>query len=180
MFNGIKIVDKITQKQEAENRQTLTNAHDSYEKGLNTFAFFRTNDHSLSDDLVQEAFLKTWKYLVKNGKIDSMKSFLYHIMRHLIIDEYRKNKATSLDILIEKGFDLAVLENERIFDMMDGERAVLLIKKLPISYQRVMYMRYMQDLSLKEISLITGFSRNSIAVKTHRGLDRLKVLYDSK
>jgi DNA-directed RNA polymerase specialized sigma24 family protein len=37
-----------------------------------------------------------------------------------------------------------------------------------------------QDLSLKEISLITGDSKNSIAVKLHRGLEKLKKLAELK
>jgi DNA-directed RNA polymerase specialized sigma24 family protein len=45
-------------------------------------------------------------------------------------------------------------------------------------YQKVMRMRYMQDLSLAEMSLVTGQSRNTIAVQLHRGLAKLKLLYN--
>ncbi len=38
-------------------------------------------------------------------------------------------------------------------------------------------MKYMQDLSLKEISILTGQSKNTIAVQLHRGLEKLKILY---
>ncbi len=38
-------------------------------------------------------------------------------------------------------------------------------------------MRFVQDLSLKEMSLITGKTKNSIAVQVHRGLEKIKVLY---
>jgi DNA-directed RNA polymerase specialized sigma24 family protein len=39
-------------------------------------------------------------------------------------------------------------------------------------------MKYTQGLSLKEMSLITGLSRNALAVQAHRGLERLKALYN--
>jgi DNA-directed RNA polymerase specialized sigma24 family protein len=39
-------------------------------------------------------------------------------------------------------------------------------------------MRYIQDLSLQEISLITGQSKNAVAVQIHRQLEKLKLLYD--
>jgi hypothetical protein len=42
----------------------------------------------------------------------------------------------------------------------------------------VIKMRYMQDLSLKEMSLITGQTQNAMAVQVHRGLAKLKDLYD--
>jgi len=41
-----------------------------------------------------------------------------------------------------------------------------------------MEMRYARDLSLKEISLIAGQSKNAMAVQTHRGLAKLKLLYN--
>lgn len=62
---------------------------------------------------------------------------------------------------------------------MDGKRALLLISRLPEKYREVIRMRYVQDLSLKEISLITGKSKNTIAVQMHRGLEKLKKLYTS-
>lgn len=93
------------------------------------------------------------------------------------MDEYRKRKTTSLDVLIEKGYEPKTRHSERLFDILDGKAVLLLIKRLPETYKRVMRMRYVQDLSLKEISLITGQSKNTIAVQVHRGLEKLKLLY---
>jgi hypothetical protein len=64
-----------------------------------------------------------------------------------------------------------------LFIVIDGEKASLLILRLSKTYQKVMRMRHMQDLSLSEISLITGQSKNAVAVQLHRGLEKLKVLY---
>ena len=171
------MTNKDTPKNETRRQIALASAHSTYEKGLNSYALFKTSNHATSEDLVQDTFIKTWAYLVKNGKIDNMKAFLYHILNHLIVDEYRKHKVTSLDILLEKGFEPTVSDHTRIFDVIDGEKAILLILRLPNTYQKVMHMRHVQDLSLKEISLITGQSKNAIAVQLHRGLEKLKVLY---
>lgn len=107
-----------------------------------------------------------------------MKAFLYHILNNLIIDEYRKHKTTSLDVLIEKGFEPVSNDSERIFNMLDGKAALLLIQRLPVAYQKVMRMRFVQDLSLQEMSLITGQTKNTIAVQVHRGLAKLRILYN--
>lgn len=107
-----------------------------------------------------------------------MKPFLYHILNQLIIDEYRKRKTTSLDILIEKGFGPSFDDSERNSNFFDGKIALLLIQFLPTKYKKVMRMRYAQDLSIKEISLLTGQSRNTVAVQAHRGLAKLKILYN--
>ena len=167
----------MTPKQETQHQTALTVAHQDFEKGLNVHAFFKTHNHAMSDDLVQDTFMKTWSYLVKGGKIDVMKAFLYHILNNLIVDEYRKHKTTSLDVLLEKGFEPRVGHSGRLFDVLDGKAALLLIQRLHEPYQKVMRMRYVQDLSLKEMSLITGQSKNTMAVQVHRGLAKLKLLY---
>ncbi len=167
----------MTTKQESEQRAVLTVAHGDYKKGLDLYAFFKIHNRMLGEDLVQDTFMKTWSYLVKGGKIDVMKSFLYHILNNLIVDEYRKHKPISLDVLLEKGFEPVVDRSGRMFNVLDGKAAIILIQRLPLKYQKVMRMRYIQDLSLKEISLITGQSKNTIAVQAHRGLEKLKLLY---
>ena len=109
-----------------------------------------------------------------------MKAFLYHILNNLIVDEYRKHKATSLDVLLEKGYEPSTGRSGHLSDVFDGKAALLLIQYLPVKYQKVMRMRYAQDLSLTEISLLTGQSKNTVAVQAHRGLEKLKVLYNRK
>ncbi|MES2023538.1 MAG: RNA polymerase sigma factor [Patescibacteria group bacterium] len=170
----------MTLKQKTERLAIMTLAHNDHEKGLNLYAFYKTHNHEAGEDLVQDTFLKTWKYLLKGGKIDLMKSFLYHVLNNLIVDEYRKHKASSLDLLIEKGFEPKVSNIptlDVLADKLDAKKIILLIKHLPIKYQKIMLMKYVKDLSLKEMSGITGETKNSIAVQLHRGLEKLKLLY---
>lgn len=160
-----------------EKETAFTEAHTDFNKGLNVYASFKVSSASLSEDLVQDTFIKTWSYLAKGGEILKMKAFLYHVLNGLIIDEYRKHKSTSLDVLIENGFEPDDASFEREANIFDGKIAVLLINKLPKSYQKVMRMRYVQDMTLAEISLITGKTKNTTAVHAHRGLEKLRMLY---
>lgn len=169
----------MTQKQKIALQAVFALAHHDHEKKLNLHAFFKVGDHALGQDLVQDTFMKTWVYLVKVGKIEMMKAFLYRVLNNLIVDEYRKHKPTSLDVLLEKGFEPSVDTSELLLDALDGKGALLLIARLPLMYQKPMRMRYVQDLSLKEMSLVTGQSKNTIAVQLHRGLEKLKVLYNN-
>jgi RNA polymerase sigma-70 factor (ECF subfamily) len=129
---------------------------------------------------VQDTFVKTWSYLVKKGKIDGMKAFLYHILNNLIVDEYRKRKYkhASLDVLLEDGYMPSVDESEHLFNTLDGKVIIPLIKDLPKIYQKVVHMRYVQEMTIKEICLITGKTENTISVRIHRGVQKLKILYN--
>jgi RNA polymerase sigma-70 factor, ECF subfamily len=168
----------MSSKKETGQEKTLNLAHHDYEKGLNLYAFSKVHNKSTSDDLVQDTFIKTWRFLVRKGKIHVMKAFLYHVLNGLIVDEYRKRKFTSLETLIEKGFEPSIDSSEQLLNALDGKTALLLIERLPEKYKRAMKMKYVQLLTLKEMSLITGETKNTIAVQIHRGLEKLKLLYN--
>lgn len=164
-------------KKETKQQAILSAAYENYGKKLNSYAFFRVNSKAISEDLVQDTFKKSWVYLVRGGKINVMKSFLYHILKDLIIDEYRKRKSNSLDALIEKGFEPGEDNLQRLIDFLDGRHAILLIAHLPEKYQKIMRMRYVEELSLQEMALATGQSKKTLAVQIHRGLKKLQELY---
>lgn len=168
----------ITIKERIEAGTVLTRAYDDYAQNLNNYAFYKLNNSALGEDLVQEAFMKTWKYLVKHGKIDSMKAFLYHVLKGLITDEYRKHKPVSLEALIENGFEPSGGDYARIEDVSDGKAAIHLIAKLPEPYQKIMHMRYVRNLSIAEVASFTCQSKNNVAVQTHRGIRKLVQLYN--
>lgn len=167
---------KLSRKKLDTIRSDMHKAHNSFESGLSRRALYKTNNLEVSQDLVQTTFLKTLLYLQNGGNIIVMRSFLNHILNDLIVDEYRKNKTMPLEILLEKGFEPSFDDRERIVNIFEGKQIVLLIPLLPKKYQSVIRMRYIKSLSLKEISLITGQSQNTVAVQAHRGLEKLKVL----
>lgn len=157
-------------------RSDMTLAHINNESGLMRRALYKTSDSNLSQDLVQTTFLKTLNYLQKGGKVDLMHSFLNHVLNDLIIDEYRKKKSVSLDLLLENGFEPCFSDFEKTINIIDGKKIILLVPQLPKKYELVIRLRYLNGLSLKEMALITNQSENTVAVQVHRGMAKLKVL----
>jgi RNA polymerase sigma-70 factor (ECF subfamily) len=145
----------MTQQQLKIQQGLLTLAHDDYRKQLKRYSLSKVNNPQLAEDLVQDTFLRAWNYILKGGKVDTMKSFLYQILHRLIIDEYRRGKRTSsLDDLVEKGFEPSgnTHEFEHISNVIDGKAMVLLINKLPDRYRKVLTMRYVDNLSIEEMA----------------------------
>jgi len=158
-------------------QKMLMTAYREHYDELIGYCFCKVNDMTLSEDLVQTTFMKAFMYLRKNGKIDVMRAFLFHVLRGLVIDEYRKNKSASLDLLIDKGFEPKDPRSDRSLDnAIDARSSALFIEKLPEAYREVIRMRYLNDMSLKEISVVTKQSPNNVAVRVHRGLDMLRKL----
>ena len=167
----------MTTKQLQLNQLTLTMAHNTYSKGLSTYAYYKVSNYEKSEDLVQETFLKAWKYLVKGGEINIMKAFLYHVLNGLIIDDYRKKKFFSLDVLMEKGFELSVDESDQLSNNFDNKNILSLIDLLPDKYKKIIHMRFIEDMSLEEMSQILKQSKNSISVQINRVLIKLRILH---
>lgn len=159
-------------------QQQLSEAYTAHADQLFRFCFFKLNDQELAKDLLQEAFMKAWRYIAEGHTVNNLKPFLYQIVGNLVIDEYRRRKSNeSLEELYEEGFDVAFDDTGRWMDTIDGRKAVQLLKKIPSPYGEALFMRYVQELSLAEISEISKESENAIAVRIHRGLEKLRSLY---
>lgn len=158
-------------------------AYQSHADALFRFCFFKLNDRELAKDFVQETFMKAWGNVSANKTdVENIRAFLYHIAGNLVIDEYRRrgNRGTSesLDDLHEQGFDPSEDNISSWIDYIDGEQAVKLIKQIPEPYGEAVFMRYVQSLTLQEIAEITGESENTISVRVHRGLSRLRKIFN--
>lgn len=138
---------------------------------------FKVSDREVAKDLVQDTFVKVWVYIAGGKDIQNMRALLYKTLSNLIIDYYRKKKTLSLDQLNEFGFDRADDMARISFDQMDGERAVLLLQKLPQEYRDVLFMKYVDGLEMTEIAEIVGDTENTVTVRIHRGIKKLRELY---
>lgn len=161
---------------DSKGEELFTQAYNEYMQELIRRARYMIDNHELSEDLVQDVYVKTWLYLGRGGEIKKMRAFLHHILGNVIVDMCRKHKTLSLDALLEQGYEPRIDDADRLLDMVDGRNAFHLIGRLPKLYQRVLRMKYALGLSYEDISRSTGQSRNTSAVQVHRGLEKLKVL----
>lgn len=152
----------------------------AHSDALFRYCFFKIGDREKALDLTQDAFMKTWNYLSEGNDIQNMRAFLYRTASNLVIDEYRRRKPQfSLETLQEEtGFEPSSGGVESIVNSLDGAQAIELMKFLPEPYGEVLLMRFVDELSLTEISVITGQSENTIAVQVHRGIAKLKKLFN--
>lgn len=137
-------------------------------------SFFRVSNREVALDLVQDAFMKTWNHISLGNEIDNLKSFLYRVINNLIIDYYRKTKSSSLDNLLEEGFDPqgdgqdSIVESAEISIVKKG------IALLPEKDREVVVMRYVDGLTLQEIAQTLNETENAVSVRLHRALKKAK------
>ena len=159
-------------------KQVFIKAYDEHADALFRYCFFKIHDREKAKDILQETFTKTWGYIILGNEVANMKAFLYKTLNNLVIDDYRKKKTLSLDALEEDGFEARFEEVGSLEDKIDGKKALSFLRQLPEPYREAVFMRFVNGLELSEIAMATGDSLNTVAVHIHRGLKKLKELYD--
>lgn len=149
-------------------------AYDELADPVFRHCYFRVSDREKAKDLMQEAFTKTWIHICNGGKIENIRAFVYKVANNLIIDHYRKKKDDSLDTLQADGFDPGFDDREKLFSSLDAKEALAAIQKLDELYREAVMMRYIDELSPKEIAGVLGVTENVVSVRIHRGLKKLK------
>jgi RNA polymerase sigma factor (sigma-70 family) len=149
-------------------------AHEEHSDALFRHCLLRVRDREVAKDIVQEAFSRTWLYMSQGKKIDYIRAFLYRVANNLIVDGSRRKKSTSLDSMMdEDGFEPADESIRAPIDTPALKEALKLLDALDESYRTVITMRYMDELTPKEIARALGVSENVVSVRIHRGIERL-------
>ena len=155
-----------------------------FEKSFNEFAekifryvYFRVSEYDLAKDLTEDTFVRYWKVLIKDEKVENHKALLYFIASGLIIDYYRAKK-NSKKVSLENIDERLLSREDGLEDILaqeqELEKVYRKIKKLRKEYQEILLLHYLEDLSVKEIAFIQKKRENSIRVLLHRALKELK------
>ena len=150
--------------------------YDLYIERIYRFVYYKVRSKEEAEDLVSDIFLKCWNYLISkpsNG-ITSFSGLIYKIARNVVIDSYRK-KAKNNEYPLEAAFMLAEDDcTEKIEIKQDVEYLLSLIAKLKYEYQEVVMLRYVEELSIKEIAKIVNKKQTAVRVTLHRAVKKLK------
>lgn len=167
-------------KDPSKNEKEFLDGYDRWSDALFRHCFFRVRDRETAKDIVQETYIKTWHY-IQGHEIENLRAFLYRVANNLIVDWSRKKKESSLDSLMNQGFDVPMHVKDRYDAVIEGRHILEIIKEMDPKYRDAVLMRYIDDLTPKEISQIINESENVISVRIHRGLEQLRrILYESR
>jgi RNA polymerase sigma-70 factor (ECF subfamily) len=170
-----------------DNSRELTDAYERYNDELFRHCSLRLKDRERALEITQETFVRAWQYMEKGEEVRELRPFLYRTLRNLIIDEYRRNRPTSLEGMVdeEEGESVDHLlppdetnTLEAAITRYDGVRAMERLKELPDAYREVLIMRYVDGFSPREIADEINESENAVSVRIHRGLKKLKALIE--
>ena len=154
-----------------------------YQQKIYSYILFLVHDDEVADDLFQETFMKAIVTIRQGRYVESgrFSAWLTRIAHNLVIDKYRQdrnsnvisNDASDADLFNDVSLSDITVEMKMITEqsLTDVGR---LLKELPDNQKEVLYMRFYQDLSFKEIADATGVSINTALGRMRYGLINLR------
>lgn len=150
------------------------------------YIMYVVKDEDLANDLFQETYLKVITKMQNGRYTDTGKFFwwLTRVAHNVIIDYYRAQKSSRI-VEPTKDNDLSNLNSNLVMDSnreseMANAQVLRDVKKLmealPEQQREVVFMRYYQELSFKEIAEITGVSINTSLGRMRYALINLRKL----
>lgn len=165
-------------KQEKIEKQFVS-LYDQYADAIFRFCFFKTGDREIAKDLTQDVFIKVFNHLTKDESVTNEKAFVYTIAKNVVIDFWRK-KTSVHESELPEGFMQSVPSNLRTDLLAEYTSFLSLLDKLQPEDREVILLRYIDDLSGKEMAEILGERENTVLVRISRATAKLRDLWEGK
>ena len=138
-----------------KDRIAFETLYDRYEKLLYSFAFRYTNDSALTEEVIQDVFLKLWNGTNEyDGSKGKFSSWLLTITRNKAIDEIRKRKRHTHDEMLEK--DLLDQDEALVEETAEWNEQKSILKRamdsLKAEQQQIIDLFYFKGLSQQKIA----------------------------
>ncbi len=178
MKQKTKQIKKVT-------RQNFDEIYKRYYKPVYEFTLKRVTDTAVAEDLTSMVFEKIMKSFDKfQWQGITISAWIFKIARNNIIDYYRKSNKYKKNIPIEDVvFYLESDEKDAISTLIADEDNVALynaIREFEEKDQYLIYYKYFEEKSNKEIAKIMNMTQSNIATRLHRIRKRIKDLLLTK
>ena len=139
---------------------------EQYDK-IYRYCYFKMYDDQIAQDITQETFLRFYKQGLNLGS-DKELPYLYTIAKNLCIDHFRRRTTESLEEITEEVID------DPTEDLISNLTLRMIMSKLPEDEQELIFLRYVNEVSITTICKITGLSRVAVYRKLSKSLKWLK------
>ncbi|MFO1066215.1 MAG: RNA polymerase sigma factor [Pirellulales bacterium] len=152
---------------------TLRALFEAEESGLLRFAFSLTGRRAVAEEIVQEIFLQlhaNW------SKVTERRSWLYRSVRNRAFNHLRKSRREAIGDEGAQANEPDSREespDELIARMEEVAELRQLVNRLPEKDQRLIQLKYFEDLKYRDISQRTGLTVSNVGYRLHQVLRKL-------
>lgn len=145
------------------------------------YLYRMTQNHEVSEEMAQEAFVKAYQNLKSFDPARSFKPWILRIASNAAISQIRKqSRLVSLNALEEEGV-WGEAEHQTAEDLvtqlerkLSTEAVLKAMGNLDDKYRQALLLRYQQELSYEEIAEALSIPLNTVRTWIKRGMDKLR------
>ena len=147
-----KLLEKIIKKDE----KALFYVYKKFQPSIFNYVKSQINNYQTAEELTQDIFIDFIEALRDFRFQSSLKTFLFSIARHKIVDQIRKKKIKNILFSRLPSYIVESLKVVFIDEEIDKkelkEKITTILESLPNDYQLVLRLKYMEEIKIKEIA----------------------------
>lgn len=151
---------------------------------LYTFAFHLTYNEDDANDLVQDTYLKAYRFIDSFERGTNAKAWLFRILKNTFINEYRRKRKEPSKIDYEDVVKYQDAEENNyigfvdlrheIFQGMLGDEITKAINSLDVEFRTIILLCDIEEFSYEEIAKILDIPIGTVRSRLHRARGMLK------
>jgi len=149
--------------------ENLVNA---YSPWLYRYAYWLSGEKSAAEDLVQETFLRAWRFLDSLKDEAAAKSWLTTILRRENARLYERKQLQYSDVDMD-----SISSETKDFDARPEVSALrIALKGLQDKYREPLVLQVLEGYTLNEIAQMFELPSNTVATRLHRARQKLRAV----
>ena len=167
---------------DSQNINYFNALYDRYSDKIFAKCYSMLKEVNASEDATQEIFVKILLSLSKFNFQSKFSTWVYSVTYNFCIDVIRKNKKNILEYQenwSEKGVIDSEISDHEILEK-NVSQLYEVMEVMPTDDKMVLLMKYHDDMSIKEMSLILNKSESAIKMKILRAKERFVKIFDEK
>ncbi|GAE37126.1 RNA polymerase sigma factor SigW [Halalkalibacter akibai] len=178
------IVIRLIKEVRKGNQQAFSEIVELYKDKVFQVAYRMVGNMHEAQDIAQEAFLRAYTNIDSFDLNRKFSTWLFRIATNVAIDRLRKKKP---DFYLQeevRGSDGLTYESQLASDEESVDDQVVKLERqewvqdeinqLPTKYRTIIILRYIEDLSIKEISEVLDIPPSTVKTRIHRGREALR------
>lgn len=175
-------VNSLVRRAKKGDKEAFGKIYDQFVNRIYRFVLIRVNSNAEAEDLTQIIFTKALEHIHSyKQKGLPFAAWLFRIARNTVIDYYRRKGRhfhQSLETIVELSVPDKALSNLGKKERNKTIRQA--IRKLPDKYQETITLRFIEEMSYKEIGKVISKSDGAVRIMAHRAIKQLKKELDGK
>lgn len=168
--------DKLIEQAIKGKPSAFGSLYDYYQPKIYRFVLIKVGRREDAEDLTHQVFLSAFENIKSYKDMGHpFSSWLYRIARNQVIDFYRARKPEmSLEKFEPDFFVAPAIAHFGVDERLEANRVRAAIEKLKPEYQDVIIMRFIEDLSIKEVAATLDKTEGAVKLLQHRAIKELK------